>query len=136
MPRGMTIACATPTSGLVLWSEGWADIDEDETISRAEVTVSIARAIESPANCEATDTVVRGLSLMLGKAGMKAANNDAKRIVASGRLPLLVLLVEADRPKAVMFATMMELLPRNGRCISATSTFSQCEIGQSRSESA
>ena len=100
-PSGMTIACATPRSSAVLWAEDWAQVS-DQPVSPT-VTSAIARAIESPTTQAATDAIVTGLSLVLGPDGRARANNDAARIVADGRLPLIVLLV-GDQ---VVFATVV-----------------------------
>ena len=91
-----------------MWSEGWAIVD-----LRSDVTVAIPKAIEGPPTVEATDAIVRGLSIMLGKSGIAAANTDAaRRIVNSGRMPLLVALVEVEGPSAAMFITMAESCPK------------------------
>ena len=81
----------------------WAEVS-DRPIS-ASVTAAIARAIESPTTQAATDAIVAGLSLALGAAGRRQADEDAERIVESGRLPLVVLLV-GDQ---VIFVTLVEV---------------------------
>ncbi len=53
----------------------------------------------------ATDAIVAGLALALGPDGRAQANRDAERIVESGRLPLVVLLV-GDQ---VIFVTLVEV---------------------------
>ena len=53
----------------------------------------VVAAIESPASCETTDVVFAGLSIMLGRTGIAAAERDCARIRETGLRPLIVQLI-------------------------------------------
>jgi len=66
------------------------------------VAKAVACAIES--SVYEGGVIITGLSLMPARAGMEVHAVDAARISRSGRLPLIVLLVEPSGPSVAMRA--------------------------------
>ena len=63
-----------------------------DAIRQGDVATAVSCAIES--NDDDTDIIMVGLTLMLGNAGLEAHAVDAARILRSGKLPFVALLVE------------------------------------------
>ena len=106
---GLLIASATPFSAMVIISDhGWRDIDRSEAAkySKGEIAVAVGRAVEDH---KATDVILGGLGLLLGKEGIAAQENDARAIIKDGGCPLTVALLapmREERTVTVLISTL------------------------------
>ena len=88
----------------MLHFNGWQELDEEAAakFEIGDVAKAVACAIES--SVYEGDVIITGLSLMPTRAGMEVHAVDAARISRSGKLPLIVLLVEPSGPSVAMRA--------------------------------
>jgi hypothetical protein len=100
--HGLIVASATPLSGIILDAAGWPHCDprQPAAFDKGKAELAIAAATESAPTVEATNTILSGLTVVFGTAGVAAQEADAARIVADGGVPLCVALLER-RPGSV-----------------------------------
>ena len=103
----LVIAAATPKGAVVLAADGWPQIGATK-LKTSDVALALSAAIESKG--DEGDTVLTGLTVMLGKAGIAAQAADAAQIIEDGKLPLVVALLERQ-PKSVALLVTTIALP-------------------------
>ena len=103
----LVIAAATPKAAVVLAAEGWPEIGATK-LKTSDVALALSAAIESKG--DEGDTVLTGLTVMLGKVGIAAQAQDAAQIIEDGMRPLVVALLERQ-PKSVALLVTTIALP-------------------------
>jgi hypothetical protein len=115
LPDGLTIAAATPQSGIVFNAkDGWPHIDTttDTTAQHARKAVgqTVYAAIESATYQGAT--ILNGLTSMLGPPGVTAADAALSRIAGTGQTPMMVVLAVRTEQQITMLVTTAGLAAR------------------------
>jgi hypothetical protein len=103
----LVIAAATPKGAVVLAAEDWPDVKRSK-LKRGDVALALSAAIECKDNWEG-DTILIGLTVMLGRAGLGAQAADAALIRQDGKQPLVVALVERQPKTVTMLVTTVAL---------------------------
>ena len=84
-----------------------ASILEATKLTRGDAALALARAVENGTG--EVDIIITALTLVLGREGIAAYDDDAARITEAGRLLLLVLLIERDGKSITSLATAIGL---------------------------
>jgi hypothetical protein len=93
MQGGLTIAAATPKGGIVFNAKGgWPDIDDEVAAQHVQAAVAQAMYAAIESKTYQGDTILNGLTSMLGSAGVAAADADLSLIADTGQAPMIVLL--------------------------------------------
>jgi len=99
----LMIASATPKGATIFAADGWPIVNYDEPVDDGKVALAVHEAIEGGV---ATDTILRGITRLLGRSGLAAATSDAAHIVANGGRPLVVVLTEHSGSAVTIVATV------------------------------
>ena len=105
MQGGLTIAAATPKGGIVVHAKGGWPVQAMTAEHDAKaVAVAVHAAIESATY--QGDTILSGLTMMLGQARVAAADDNMLEIAGTGLAPIMVLLaVRTDQQITTLVTT-------------------------------
>lgn len=104
LPGHLVVAAATPQGATVLTAACWPHRSRS-TVTKAAAVAALSTAID----VADSDSILTGLTLLLGRKGMAAQQSDAAQILEDGGQPLVVVLVEREQGNITALVTTIDM---------------------------